>query len=70
MKRGNRTRMKVQQAPSPVHAARVIPDIVACVTAQRNSGGRIRPASTRTTMVRMLLKTELNRFRRAQSIAR
>ena len=61
--------MKVQHAPSPVHAARVIPEIVACVTAQRNSGGRLSRASSRTMPVRMPLNTELNRFRRAQSIA-
>jgi hypothetical protein len=58
--------MNVQHAPSPVHATRVVPEIVALVTAHRNSGGSIRPASIRTMMVSKLLKTELNRLRRIQ----
>src|SRR6476660_6470543 len=70
MKRGKWTRMKLQQAPSPLHAARVAPEIVACVIAQRNNGGRTSPATTRTTIVRAPLNGELNRLRRIQSIGR
>src|SRR5438309_10308229 len=62
--------MKVQQAPSPVQALLVAPEIVAPVIAQSMTGGGVSQAKARTIRVRSVFAGELKRLRRAQSSAR
>src|SRR6185295_12104818 len=62
--------MKVQQAPSPVQASRLSPEIVAWPIAHWKKGGRISQSSPSTRRVSNVFATELKRLRRSQSMAR
>ena len=62
--------MKVQQAPSPVQAARLSPDTVASAIAQLKNGGMTSHSNPSTSRVSTVLVTELKRFRRSQSKTR
>src|ERR1700722_9040268 len=59
--------MKVQQAPSPVHADLSPPEIVASAITQLKTGGTIRANAATTSKVRSVFKIEPKRLRRSQS---
>src|SRR5579864_3776699 len=63
-------RMKVQQAPSPVHAAFALPVIVAPVMAHSTKGGTAHTRRAATAKVSTVLGIELKRFCRSQARAR
>src|SRR6516164_1745784 len=62
--------MKVQQAPEPVHAARLLPEMVASVTAQLKIGGTTRTKSATTIKVSSVFENDEKRLRRSHSTAR
>src|SRR5258708_3848440 len=59
--------MKVQQAPLPVQAALLLPEIVASTTIQFRDGGRTIQSSTSTSTVSGVFEPERNSWRRSQS---
>src|SRR5260221_12274256 len=65
-----RSLMKVQQAPPPVQAALLSPEIVASKIIQSRNGGSTSQSSASTSRVRRQLAGELNRLRRSQSTTR
>src|SRR5580704_13081656 len=62
--------MKVQQAPEPVQAALLFPEMVASATAQLKIGGTTRTNSATTTRVNSVFETDEKRFRFSHSKAR
>src|SRR5262249_50625795 len=60
--------MKVQQAPSPVQSALLLPATVALLIAQSKKGGTTRQSRTSTSRVSTVFVTELTRLRRSPSI--
>src|SRR5713226_1741018 len=62
--------MKVQQAPSPLQADLVLPEMVASVKVHATKGGTAHTSAASTTSVRMVFAIELKRFRRNQSRTR
>src|SRR5260221_9564145 len=65
-----RSLMKVQQAPPPVQAALLSPEIVPSKVIQSRNGGSTSQSSASTSRVRRQLAGELNRLRRSQSTTR
>ena len=59
--------MKVQQAPEPVQADLLFPEMVASAMAQLKIGGTTRTSSATTTRVNSVFATEQKRLRRSQS---
>src|SRR5712692_5525592 len=62
--------MKVQQAPLPVQAALLLPEIVASKIVQSRNGGSTTQSSASTSRVSTVFDGELKRLRRSQSTTR
>src|SRR6266481_9979194 len=65
-----RSLMKVQQAPPPMQAALLSPEIVASKIIQSRNGGSTTQSSASTNRVRTVFEGELKRLRRSQSTTR